>query len=609
MPLASDMTLRMLHVDLSRREFGTSRIDVALARCLLGGSGWAAHRIAALDVVNIDPLGPENPLILTTSPLVGTDVPSAGRFSVCAISPLTGLWGESNSGGFFGPELRFAGFDGLEILGTSDRPVWLLIRDGMPELRDASDWVGLDTYQTQDAIRKELDDAHVRVTCIGIAGENAVKYASIINDHGRAAGRCGLGAVMGSKNLKAIAVRGTARVPIAFPERLTEIVRAIHEHTQEDMAAGAIRMAGTAGYLDMAAMYGDLPIRNFQMGEWEGTDQLSGVRMTEEFLLRSRACYKCPIACGRETRAPRYNLERADGPEYETVGALGAMLQIDDLEAVIHAGHLCNAHGLDTISTGGTLALVCELSEQGLLDASQTDGMAFRYGDAAMLAPAIEAIAHRSGFGQQMAEGSQWLARRMGASNLAMTIRGMEMPMHDPRAFHGQAVTYVLSPRGACHMQGDMYAVDTGQIELDALAIAPGDRFESSDAKGRTAARQMIWRALYNALDWCQFQNPGTGLVVDAINAVTGWDTSLNALMKNGKHMLAVKRWINQQRGSTPRDDCLPQALLKPLDRGGTLGTIPDLGCMLAGAYDELGWDKSGMASVDPLFAQSPPRH
>ena len=602
-PLASEVRMRVLHVDLSTADFTETSVDPILARTYLGGSGWSAAVIAGEAVADIDPLGPDNPLIWTTSPIVGTDLPSAGRFSICAISPLTGLWGESNSGGFFGPELRFAGFDSLEILGRSEGPVWLLLRDGVAELRDATDLMGLDTYQTQDAIREQLADPGVRVSCIGVAGENGVKYASIMNDHGRAAGRCGLGAVMGSKNLKAIAVRGTGTVPVDDSEKLADIAATIYERTNENMAAGAIRMAGTAGYLDMAAMYGDLPIRNFQVGEWEGAGNLSGVRMTEEYLVRGRACFKCPIACGRETRAPQHDLDRVDGPEYETLGALGAMLQIDDLESVIQAGHLCNAHGLDTISTGGTLALVCELFERGLLDSSQTDGMDFRYGDAQMLAPAIEAIARRTGFGARMAEGSLRVARDAGVPELAVTVRGMEVPMHDPRAFHGQAVAYVLSSRGACHMQGDMYSVDTGQVELESLKIEPGDRLESSEAKGRTAARQMIWRALYNALDWCQFQNPGSDLVVDAVNSITGWDLSLEELTLAGKRILAVKRWINQQRGSTAKDDCLPPALLVPLEGGGTLGTVPDMEPMLAGAYDELGWDADGFVSEDVLHA------
>ncbi|MFC2095855.1 aldehyde ferredoxin oxidoreductase family protein [Candidatus Bipolaricaulota bacterium] len=593
----------MLRVNLSEAAISKSVLSPVLVRRYMGGSGLGAALLAERNVQNIDPLGPDNPLIWLTSPIVGTDLPSAGRFSVCAISPLTGVWGESNSGGFFGPELRFAGFDGIEIVGCSPTPVWLLVRDGVAELRDAAGLMGLDTYQTQEAIKEELEDTNVRVACIGIAGENTVKYASIMNDHGRAAGRCGLGAVMGSKNLKAIAARGSKSIPARDPEQLGDVVAKIYERTSEDIAALAIRMAGTAGYLDMATMYGDLPIRHFQVGEWEGAANLSGVRMTEEYLVRSRACYKCPIACGRETHAPKYELDRVDGPEYETLGALGAMLQIDDLEAVIHAGHLCNAFGLDTISTGVTLVLACELFERNLLGVDETDGVAFRYGDPQLLSYAIGAIARKEGFGRRLAEGSRRLATEAGVPELAATVRGLEVPMHDPRAFHGQALAYVLSARGACHMQGDMYSVDTGQVELDEAGIIPGDRLESSDAKGRTTARHMIWRALYNALDLCQFQNPGSDLVLAAVNSITGWDLTLDDLMNAGKRILAVKRWINQQRGSTGQDDRLPAFLSTPLDSGGTLGTTPNMTELLAGAYDELGWDLNGVVSDETLRA------
>lgn len=602
-PLGSKSTMRLLHVDLSNATLSEITLEPKLVKRYLGGSGLAAALVAAKNVSDIDPLGPDNTLIWMTSPIVGTDIPSAGRFSVCAISPLTGVWGESNSGGFFGPQLRFAGFDGIEIIGCSPTPIWLCIQDGVAQLRDATNLMGLDTYQTQQAIRKDLSDENVRVACIGVAGENGVRFASIMNDHGRAAGRCGLGAVMGSKNLKAIAVHGTGTIPVDNPDQLGDAVAEIFNRTNEDVAAQAIRMAGTAGYLDMATMYGDLPVRNFQVGEWDGASNLSGIRMAEEYLVRGRACFKCPIACGRETRAPRFGLERVDGPEYETLGALGSMLEIDDLEAVIHAGHLCNVFGLDTISTGGTLALACELFDRGLLDATATDGMLLRYGDANLLAAAIEAIARKDGFGAQLAEGSQRLASAVGAADLAVTVRGLEMPMHDPRAFHGQAVAYALSPRGACHMQGDMYSVDTGQVEIEELGIIPGDRLESSEAKGRTTARQMMWRAVYNALDLCQFQNPGSDLVLEAVNSVTGWDLSLDDLMQTGKRILALKRWINQQRGSTGDDDHLPPLLTASLEAGGTLGTCPDLETMLAGAYDELGWDAAGFVSDDVLHA------
>jgi aldehyde:ferredoxin oxidoreductase len=582
---------RILHVDLSA---GTSReepVDGALARTFLGGSGLAAALLAKEPISEIDPLGPDNPLILMTGPLVGTAMPSAGRLSLCALSPLTGIWGESNTGGFLGPELRFAGYDGIVVTGKASEPVWLSIVDGHAKLRDATPLKGLDSYETQRAIRNELGDDAIRVGCIGRAGEKLVRYAAVMNDNGRAAGRTGMGAVMGSKNLKAIAVRGHGSVPIADRAELAHIVAAVRDNSHEDIAAQAIRMAGTAGYLDMALMYGDLPIRHFRRGEWAGAANLSGVRMAEEFLLRARACFRCPIACGRETHAPSYKLDRVDGPEYETLGALGALLEIDDLEGVIAAGHLCNVHGLDTISTGVTIALACELVERDILDAGSTDGIEIRFGSVDALHSLIGKIANREGIGDLLADGSAVLAEHFDVPELAATVKRLELPMHDPRAFAGMAAVYALSSRGACHMQGDMYSVDTGQVEVEPLGIDPGDRFDTSSNKGRVSARQMAWRLVYNALILCQFQNPPIDLITGALTAVTGWDVSPSDLMTIGRRIVTLKRLINVRRGVSAASDVLPQTFLAPLDEGGTLGNVPDLEQLLAGAYAELGWD------------------
>lgn len=583
---------RLLHVDLSDGLLRDEPLDADLARARLGGSGLAAALIAQKDLASIDPLGPGNPLVWMTGPLVGTAMPSAGRISVCSISPLTGIWGEANTGGFFGPELRSAGYDGIIVTGRSKELAWISIVDGKPALHDARSLAGLDTYETQAAVRELVGNDSARVSCIGEAGECGALYAAILNDHGRAAGRCGLGAVMGSKNLKAIAVSGTEGVPVADSEGLISTAKAIREEIEEDIAAQAIRMAGTAGYLDMACMYGDLPIRGFKRGDWPGAEKLSGVRLTEEFLVKGRSCYGCTIACGRETRAPRFELDRVDGPEYETLGALGSLLEIDDLEAVIHAGHLCNVYGLDTISAGVTIALACELYEEGVLTDQETGGRALRFGDAETLHGLIPAIARREGFGDALADGSAQLASRLGVPDRAVVVKGLELPMHDPRAFTGMAVSYALSPRGACHMQGDVYSVDTGQLARPELGIEPGDRLESSFEKGRMAARTMIWRTLYNALTLCQFANPEPALLRCALEQATGWSVTLDELMAIGRDLLMLKREINRRRGMTPADDCLPDAIRQPLSEGGTQGSTPDLEALLAGAYEELGWSE-----------------
>jgi len=582
---------KILRVNLSTGKLWDEPLDEELVRAFVGGSGLAARYLYDLVDTDTDPLGPDNPLVFMTGPLVGTPMPSAGRCSVCALSPLTHLWGESNTGGFFGPELRFAGYDGIIITGQAERPIWLSIVEGRAELRDAADLWGSDSYETQGRVREALGEPKARVACIGVAGENQVLMAAVMNDSGRAAGRTGMGAVMGSKNLKAIAVRGSAKVPLADPDGLKSVARDIIGGLDEDIPATSLQLAGTACYVDMALMYGDMPIRYYQQGEWEGASNLSGVLMVEQYQNKNTACYRCPIACGRETSAPSYGVDKVDGPEYETLGAFGSLLMVDDLEAVIYAGHLCNVYGLDTISAGATIALAGEMFERGILTPADTGGLKIHYGDVEMIHRLIEMMARREGFGDALAEGSAALAERFGAPELAVTVNRLEAPMHDPRAFAGLAVTYALSPRGACHMEGDMYSVDTGQgppIELD---VIPGDRFEMTEEKGRTSARQQAWRNLYNAIDLCQFQNPGVERLLAALNATTGWGLKAGDLMTLGKRIVTLKRILNLRLGLTRADDRLPDLLMKPLDDGGAAGTVPDVDALLAGAYAEYGWD------------------
>jgi aldehyde:ferredoxin oxidoreductase len=582
---------KILHVDLGAGTTRSEPLNEAYARAFVGGSGLAARYIYDMVDGDTDPLGPQNPLVFMTGPLVGTVMPSAGRCSVCGLSPLTSIWGEANTGGFFGPELRFAGYDGVIITGRAQEPVWLSIVEGQAELHDAASLWGSDSYAAQEEVRRALGEPRTRVACIGPAGENLVKMAAVMNDRGRAAARTGMGAVMGVKNLKAIGVRGSAQVPLADPAGFKATTRQIIQGLDEDMAAMAIQLAGTAGYVDMALMYGDMPTRYYQQGEWEAASDLSGVLLVDQYGNRNTACYRCPIACGRETRAPAYGLEKVDGPEYETLGALGTLPMIGDLEAVIYANHLCNVYGLDTISAGATIALACELFERGILTTVDTGGVEIRYGDAQTVHRLIDLMARREGFGDVLAEGSAALAERFGVPELAVTVNRLEVPLHDPRSFVGMAAVYALSPRGACHMQGDAYSVDTGQGPALELGIEPGDRFDSSEEKGRIAARQQAWRNLYNAMILCQFQNPGVERVLAAMNGVTGWRLEVDDLMTLGKRIVTLKRVLNLRRGLTRDDDRLPDLLLKPLSDGGTEGVVPDVASLLAGAYAEYGWD------------------
>jgi aldehyde:ferredoxin oxidoreductase len=583
---------KVLHVDLSTGRLWDEPLKEELARAFVGGSGLAARIIYDMVDRNTDPLGPQNPLVFMTGPLVGTAMPSAGRYSVCALSPLTRIWGEANSGGFFGPELRFAGYDGVVVSGCSSKPVWLSIVEGKPQLHDASSLWGSDSYATQQMVRQALGDPKVRVACIGVAGENKVKMAAVMNDHGRAAGRTGMGAVMGSKKLKAIGVRGSAKVPLADAERFKTLVRGIVAELEDAILPRALRLAGTASTLDaLTGIYGDMSIRYYQQGDWDKATNLSGIVMANQYQNRVYACYRCPIGCGRETRAPRYGMDRVDGPEAETIFALGYTMMVDDLQAVIYAGHLCNLYGIDTISTGCTIALACEMFERGIISPRDTGGLDIRYGDINMIHHLIEMTGRREGFGDMLAEGSATLAERFGVPELAVTVKRLEVPMHDARAFSGMAVTYALSPCGASHMQGDMYAVDMGQCEVPEIGIELGGRFDSSEEKGRVAARQQVWRNLYNALTLCQFQDIGVEKMLTALKCVTGWDLTADDLLNLGKRIVTLKRMLNIRRGITSADDTLPPLVLKPFKEGGTEGNVPNVSALLKGAYSEYGWD------------------
>lgn len=593
---------KLLLIDLSTKTIREGDIDPDQARDFIGGSGLTARLLYDKLNKSIDPLGPDNPLLYMTGPLVGTSLPSAGRCTVSARSPLTSFWGESNTGGFIGPELRFAGYDGLYITGRSTEPCWISIQDQEVIIHDAGDLWGQDTYQTQESILVFLNDPKTRISCIGSAGENLVKMAAIINDHGRAAGRTGMGAVMGSKNLKAIAFRGSQKIQLANPGAFKDALKQINSVLKEDLAAQAIRLAGTAGYIDMALMYGDMPVGYHQVGEWDPGGKLSGILMAEEHLIRNTACYRCPIICGRETRTVKYKVDKVDGPEYETIASFGSLAMVDDLEGVIYAGHLCNVFGLDTISTGSTIALACDLFEKGILTEESTGGLEIRFGDIKMSHHLIEIISRREGFGNLLAEGSSALASHFGVPEMAAVVRNLEIPMHDSRSFSGMAPVYALSPRGACHLQGDMYGVDTGQGLAVELGIIPGERFENSEDKGRIAARAQAWRSVYNALTVCHFMNPGAGNILNALNAATGWDYNLDELLDTGKRIFTLKRIINNNLGSTKADDRLPDFMLKPLPDGGTLGFVPDLKPLLKGAYREHGWDnETGMPPEETI--------
>jgi len=582
---------KLLVVDLTSGHIADEPLNEEYAKQFIGGSGLAARYLYDLLNPDLDPLHPANPLFFITGPLTGTRAPSCGRFVVCARSPLTGLWGEAHCGGFFGPEMRFAGYDGIIINGKSPQPVYLHLADGQATLRDAKHLWGQGTYETQEVIREEVSDAKTRVACIGSAGENLVKYAAIMSDKGRAAGRTGMGTVMGSKNLKAVAVRGNGQVPLADEERFRAIVREMLSILKDDSLTEALRVTGTAGTLDYLMLLGSPPNRYFTEGEFPEAEALSGSTMAETILTGYSTCYGCPVACGREVEVKegKYKLAETKGPEYETVAALGTILLIDDLPAVAYLGHLCDAYGLDTISTGSTIAFAHHLFESGVIGPAETGGLALRWGDPDTVAELIGMIARREGFGDALAEGSLRLGQRYGVEELAVQVKGLEAGMHDPRAFSAMALVYATSPIGASHNQSDMYWVESGR-SMEELGIPFTDRLEDA-GKGPLVARHQDWRSLCNALIVCYFSNAPAQSYIDLLAAATGWEVTADDMLLVGERIWNLKRAYNNRLGLTRADDRLPKLLLQPLSEGGTQGHVPDLELMLREYYQARSWD------------------
>ncbi len=591
---------KILVVDLTQGQWEVEPLREEHASRFLGGGGLACRYLYDLISPSTDPLGPDNILFFTTGPLVGTRAPSCGRYTACFLSPLTGIWGESNAGGFFGPEMRFAGYDGILIRGRSPEPVYLWINDGKVEVRPASHLWGLDTYRVQEAIKEEIGEPRARIACIGLAGEKLVKMAAIINDNARAAARGGPGAVMGSKNLKAIAVKGSGTIPLYNEAAFNEVAREARDWVREDFTAQLFHSGGTAFWMDLGHEFGDVPIKYFTKGYFEGTGKLSGATMAETILVKTSACYGCPIACGRviEVKEGQYKLPVTEGPEYETLCSLGTLLMVDNLAAVSYANYLCNSLGLDTISVGVTIAFAYYLFDRGVVSEREV-GFALKWGDPEGALRLIELISRKEGFGAILAEGVRSVGERFGLPEEAAHVKGLEVPMHEPRAFFGSALAYATSPRGACHMQGDPYAVDSGSA-IPEIGIIPGDRF-SVEEKAWMVARIQDWRALYNSMIMCQFCSPGPERIAKLLREATGWDIGIEELVKIGRDIFDLKRAFNVKMGVKRQDDHLPSLLLRPLPDGGAQGAVPDMEKLLADYYAVRDWTEEGTLKPERL--------
>ena len=585
---------KLLWVDLTSGQVRDEPLNAGYAEQFVGGSGLATRYLYDLIGGDTDPLGPDNPLIIMPGPLTGTRAPLCGRHTLVARSPLTGLLGESNAGGFVGAELRHAGYDGIVVTGQASAPVWLTIHDGQAELRDAGHLWGLDTFETQRRIKEALGDQRVRVGCIGPAGENRVRYAGIFHDNARAAGRTGLGAVMGAKRLKALAVRGAGGVPLALADeaRFNAIARDMKKIFKDDVLSQILRETGTGGNLDYLHLLGALPSRYYTQGEWWEAAEISGNTMAETILTGVEGCYGCLVACGRRVTIPegKYATDgEIKGPEYETLGAFGSQLLINDLAAVTHLGHLCDRLGLDSISTGNTIALAHYLFQEGIISPAETGGLELQWGDPDTVAELVRQVAHRQGFGKALAEGAKRFAEMYGAADLAVHFNGMSPAMHDPRAYSGMALVYTTSPIGGSHNHSDYYWVETGRI-IEELDILSPDRHQDA-GKAPYVIRHQNWNSLLNALVTCIFSNAPATDYIELLNAATGRSLDAAAALEVGERIFNLKRALNIRLGYTREGERLPKLLRQSLSEGGTEGFVPDEELLLREYYEARDWD------------------
>lgn len=590
----------ILKIDLSTGATSEFRVPRSWEEQFLGAASLAARILYASLTRELDARSPEAPLLFMAGPLTGTSGPTTGRFVICGKGPSTGLWAESNIGGFWGPELRKAGYDGLWLTGRAERPVYLWIDNGRLEVREAGHLWGKDTYETQNLVKAETGGTGVRTCVIGPAGEKQVLYASILCDHGRLAGRTGMGAVMGAKNLKAVAVRGTKQIPVVDLARYTPLRSEANRRLKQDNEARIAHEVGTAGVADYAEYLGDIPVKYFSGGSFPGIDRISGSTMADTILAGTSACQGCVIACGRVVRLE--DGQKRKGPEYETIAGFGPNLLNNDLASIVRLGELCDRYGMDVISTSNTIGLAFSLYEQGILNRKNAGGLELKWGDASAIARVVDMIGRREGIGDALAEGARRFAARFGVEEQAVQVNGLEVAYHDPRAVSGMALTYATSPRGACHNQSDYFFIDWGHA-IEEIGIEFMDR-QGGPEKAANVARHQDWRTLFNALVICEFANVEPGMMVELINAACGLDWSVDELMASGERGWNLKRAINNRMGLDSSNDCLPKALLQPHPDGGSAGFVPDILAMLQAYYAARGWDPhTGRPSPEKLIS------
>lgn len=600
---------KVLEVDLENKKINVREIPEELWFKHFGGSGLAAKILYEEKVYEADPLSPQNVLIYMTGMLTGTPVPASCKMNICAKSPLTGYWGETTVGGYFGAELKKTPYDGIIFRGKSPKPVYLYINDEKAELIDAGDLWGLETYKTTEKI-KEIHGEKCHVAAIGPAGEKQVLISSIIIDgnEARAAARIGIGAVMGSKNLKAVVVKGTGRPQIADRDSLMQIIKENVETLKVN--AKGLSDFGTAGGVQGVEANGDLPIRNWSLGSWEeGAAKTCGQYIAKTVFVDHYACYACPIRCGKVVRVVEgpYKGTIAHGPEYETCAGFGANLLNNDVNIIIAANDLCNRLGIDTISTSGVIAWAMECYEAGLITKEDTGGMELTWGNGEVILKLVEQIGNNEGFGKFLGQGVKRAAEKIGglAKEFAVETKGLEYAYHDPRAFTSMAANYATANRGACHLEALSYFAEQGVFPLASLGFQKEFDWHGTENKAEIAVLMQNYMETFNALGLCKFLirgKIGPSVVAKWISAVSGKSFDEKDVMKVGERNFNLKRMFNYRLGVTRKDDYLPPRLgIHDKKTGRAAGSIPHIGKLLVDYYKLRGWTEEGVPTKEKL--------
>ncbi len=587
-----------LRVNLTTGDIKKEPTNLQDARNFIGARGLASKILTDEIDPKIDPLSPANKLIFAPGPLSGTMAPSMGRYDVVCKAPLTNLIAASNSGGSFGPELKFAGYDMVILEGAAKKPAYLWIKDDAVELRDASAVWGMNVPDTTDTLRAVTDE-DAKVACIGPAGEKKVLFASIMNEMGRAAGRSGVGAVMGSKMLKAIVVVGTKPVTVADPDAFEKAVMVAREKISTHPVGGTgLRVYGTDVLVNILNSVGSLPTRNFHDGYFANADKFGGESLTAKYLTRPRGCFSCIISCGRATKVtnPKFAGE-GEGPEYESAWCFGSDCGIDDMDAITKANYICNDLGLDTITMGSTIACAMDLYESGHISLKDTGGMAVPFGDPELMVKLVEMTGNREGFGDQLAEGSYRLATRYGHPEFSMTAKMQEMAAYDPRGVQGIGLNFATNNRGGCHVRG--YTISPEVLGVPFKV----DQHATEGKPGLVITFQNLTAAL-DSCGTCLFTTFGIGAdeLAALLSAVTGIQYSTEDFMKAGERIWNLERMFDLKSWITAKDDKIPERMMKEaIHTGPSKGEVSHVDQMLPEYYQLRGWDAKGVPTPEKL--------